>query len=839
MKHLLFAALALALTPGFAAAEAPRSIVVMDGSGSMWGQIDGRPKLEIARETVAQVLGTLPQTQDIGLMAYGHRRKGDCSDIELMVPPTAGSADEIVAKVNAMKFLGKTPLSEAVRKAAEALRYGEEAATVVLVTDGLETCAADPCALGRELEANGLNFTAHVIGLGLTKAEGAEVACLAEETGGRYLEARDAASLTAALAQAVSDTPTPAPAPLPTTTLTAPASAPMGSKVLVGWTGTPADLDTIEVGPVGGAHFDYVYVSEGNPVTIQMPGAVGLFELRYKNADQSVIATLPIEVTEAPLTLSAPDRAVVGQLVPVTWSGPDAEYDNIQLRKVGDDSYITYDYVRGKNPVALRMPDAAGAYEFTYKLNDSEVILARPISVLPAGSEVPSISAELMAPEQAEVRSALRIVWKGPGYAEDSITLRRKGEEDLLDYVAIGKGDHVTLTMPSEPGDYELGYLFANEAELTSRAIVVFAAEIDQPVSKSPMPEAGLPIPITLRADTGAAEVMVQWSAVPAPEGAQPAAPEAWAMNESVIGPVEAAFLAGDYDVRGDAGDAVFAGRISVVSGGTREFVIPYDATLSPAGIDAPAATPSPQDPVPVTFRGEYQGMALQWWATPVSGQESGVLGTGGYSPDPWATQLDAGEWLIEGQAETGKGRLYVARVSVIPSQPQELTLLRTAAVDKTPLTAPDGAEIIQRCIGEVACTGASQAGLRLALLPGWATTEAYLYETAGGAVAEQPTMEFYSGDPLQVSAVLNPRQWDAMLGPCEAIALGGLCAMADADRAGVVAIRNTLQALDGPESAPEGAAENAIVKRLQGTPIMLPEGINPLELLAPRLLKD
>ena len=52
-----------------------------------------------------------------------------------MVPPTAGSADEIVAKVNAMKFLGKTPLSEAVRKAAEALRYGEEAATVVTILE--------------------------------------------------------------------------------------------------------------------------------------------------------------------------------------------------------------------------------------------------------------------------------------------------------------------------------------------------------------------------------------------------------------------------------------------------------------------------------------------------------------------------------------------------------------------------------------------------------------------------------------------------------------------------------------------------------------------------------
>jgi Mg-chelatase subunit ChlD len=148
--------------------ESPRMMIVMDGSGSMWGQIDGRAKLEIARDTVAQVLKDIPANQALGLLAYGHRRKGDCSDIELMVPPGTGSATDIVARVNAMRFLGKTPLSAAVREAAEALRYGEEASTVVLVTDGLETCDADPCALGRELEATGLNFTAHVIGFGLT-----------------------------------------------------------------------------------------------------------------------------------------------------------------------------------------------------------------------------------------------------------------------------------------------------------------------------------------------------------------------------------------------------------------------------------------------------------------------------------------------------------------------------------------------------------------------------------------------------------------------------------------------------------------------------------------------
>ena len=117
-------------------------------SGSMWGQIDGRAKLEIAREALGTVLTGLPENTEIGLMAYGHRTKGDCGDIELIVPPASGTGPAIIDAANAMKFLGKTPLSDAVRMAAGDLRSTEEKATVILITDGIETCDADPCALG-------------------------------------------------------------------------------------------------------------------------------------------------------------------------------------------------------------------------------------------------------------------------------------------------------------------------------------------------------------------------------------------------------------------------------------------------------------------------------------------------------------------------------------------------------------------------------------------------------------------------------------------------------------------------------------------------------------------
>ena len=99
--------------------------------------------------------------------------------------------------VNALNPAGKTPLTEAVKQAAEVLDYKTEKGVVVLVTDGEETCGGAPCELGKFLEANGRALTVHVIGYQLTGFSwtGAEsildVKCLAEETGGLYITAKN------------------------------------------------------------------------------------------------------------------------------------------------------------------------------------------------------------------------------------------------------------------------------------------------------------------------------------------------------------------------------------------------------------------------------------------------------------------------------------------------------------------------------------------------------------------------------------------------------------------------------------------------------------------------
>lgn len=192
-----------------------RTILVFDGSGSMWGQIDGVNKIVTARETLARVRPTFPASMELGLMAYGHNRRGDCNDIEMLVQtgPVTTTAAPISDAVNTLNPRGKTPLSEAVRRAARELRYTEERATIILITDGLETCEADPCALANELESFAIDFTTHVIGFGLTEEEGQQVACLAENTGGSYFQATDADALGEALTQTVAFVPPQSPAP--------------------------------------------------------------------------------------------------------------------------------------------------------------------------------------------------------------------------------------------------------------------------------------------------------------------------------------------------------------------------------------------------------------------------------------------------------------------------------------------------------------------------------------------------------------------------------------------------------------------------------------------------
>ena len=66
MFRSLFAGLLANLSLIAAAAHA-ETILVFDASNSMWGQIDGRAKVDIARDAVQRLTQTWPSSRPLGL----------------------------------------------------------------------------------------------------------------------------------------------------------------------------------------------------------------------------------------------------------------------------------------------------------------------------------------------------------------------------------------------------------------------------------------------------------------------------------------------------------------------------------------------------------------------------------------------------------------------------------------------------------------------------------------------------------------------------------------------------------------------------------------------------
>jgi Mg-chelatase subunit ChlD len=182
--------------------------IVLDASNSMWGRMQDRTKLEVARRTLEALISSLPADLRIGLRAYGHRHRHElrkCEDSELLVPLGPGSREPIREAIAGLRPRGQTPLAHSLREVAwdfEGLR-GERA--VVLVTDGIESCGGDPVAAARDLQGNGA-LPVHVIGFGLdghAHEDTASLRAIAEASGGRFLTARNARELRDALAGTV------------------------------------------------------------------------------------------------------------------------------------------------------------------------------------------------------------------------------------------------------------------------------------------------------------------------------------------------------------------------------------------------------------------------------------------------------------------------------------------------------------------------------------------------------------------------------------------------------------------------------------------------------------
>jgi Mg-chelatase subunit ChlD len=181
--------------------------IVVDASRSMWGQIDGVSKMQIAKETLEDVSYWLPPDLNLALRAYGSSsasESNDCADSSLLVPFGEMNRDYIRRAISGLRPTGQTPIAYALQQAARDFGTLDSERTIVLVSDGIESCGGDPVQAAYALRQQGI--TAHLIGFGLGNAAGEDTASLqavANASGGRYVTASSAEELKAALAQTV------------------------------------------------------------------------------------------------------------------------------------------------------------------------------------------------------------------------------------------------------------------------------------------------------------------------------------------------------------------------------------------------------------------------------------------------------------------------------------------------------------------------------------------------------------------------------------------------------------------------------------------------------------
>ncbi|MBM3404288.1 MAG: VWA domain-containing protein [Bacteroidetes bacterium] len=149
-----------------------RILFLFDGSQSMYGRWQSDQKINIARQLLSTILDSLATVPDLelALRVYGHTKPvppQDCDDTRLEIPFGKNNAVEIKHKLRFITPKGTTPIATSLEKAGSDFPPCDNCRNIiVLITDGIEECNGDPCAVSHMLQKQGIVLKPFIIGIG-------------------------------------------------------------------------------------------------------------------------------------------------------------------------------------------------------------------------------------------------------------------------------------------------------------------------------------------------------------------------------------------------------------------------------------------------------------------------------------------------------------------------------------------------------------------------------------------------------------------------------------------------------------------------------------------------
>ena len=167
-----------------------RILFVLDASGSMYAKMDNETRIVVAKRMLTKLMDSLRTAKDVevALRVYGHTSppgRRDCHDTRLEVPFKQNNYDEIKKRVASINPKGTTLIAYSLQQAG--YDFPKEPGVrnvVVLITDGIEECDGDPCAVSESLQSSGVILRPFIIGLGGTDDFRKAFECV-----GRYYDA--------------------------------------------------------------------------------------------------------------------------------------------------------------------------------------------------------------------------------------------------------------------------------------------------------------------------------------------------------------------------------------------------------------------------------------------------------------------------------------------------------------------------------------------------------------------------------------------------------------------------------------------------------------------------
>lgn len=172
--------------------EKTRILFLLDGSGSMLAKWENTYRIVVAKKLLTDFVDSLRSDKnlELGLRIYGHqydRRLRRCDDTRLEAPFAQNNHDRIINVLKNMGPKGTTPIAYALEQAANDFPQGDDARNIIIIiTDGIESCDGDPCAVSLALQRKGIFLKPFIIGIGMDKMFEEQFGCM-----GSYYDAAD------------------------------------------------------------------------------------------------------------------------------------------------------------------------------------------------------------------------------------------------------------------------------------------------------------------------------------------------------------------------------------------------------------------------------------------------------------------------------------------------------------------------------------------------------------------------------------------------------------------------------------------------------------------------